>query len=79
MISLLSSLVIGGICGWLAGKIMKTNFSLVMNVILGIIGGVVGGLLLGLIGFSSTGLIGGIISGVLGACVIIYVVRAIKK
>ena len=31
-------LVIGGVCGWLAGKIMKTGYSLLFNVILGIIG-----------------------------------------
>ena len=62
-----------------AGKIMKTKFSMVMNVILGVIGGMVGGFLLGLIGLTAHGLIGGIISGVLGSCVLIYLVRLIKK
>jgi len=34
---------------------------------------------LGLIGLSAHGLIGGIISGVLGSCVLIYLVKLIKK
>ena len=76
---LIMSLIIGGICGWLAGKIMKTNFTMVMNVLLGIVGGVVGSILLGLIGLSASGIIGGIVSGVLGSCAIIFLVRQIKK
>ncbi|MBR3824157.1 MAG: GlsB/YeaQ/YmgE family stress response membrane protein [Lachnospiraceae bacterium] len=77
--NIIISLIIGGICGWLAGIIMKTGYGLLFNVILGVIGGVVGGFLLGLIGFGATNIIGAIISGVLGSCVVIAVVRFIKK
>ena len=73
------SLIIGGICGWLAGNIMKTGYSLLFNIILGLLGGVVGGFVLGLIGFSASNIIGSIISGVVGSCLIIFIVRKLKK
>ena len=73
------SLIIGGICGWIEGNIMKTGYSLLFNIILGLIGGVVGGFLLGLIGLSASGIIGSIISGVIGSCLIIFIVRKLKK
>lgn len=42
-------LVIGGIVGWLASIIMKTNDQqgIVMNVVVGLVGAVIGGWLLG--------------------------------
>jgi len=79
IMNIIISLIIGGVCGWLAGNIMKTGYGLIFNIILGVLGGVVGGFVLGLIGFSASNIIGSIISGVIGSCLIIFVVRAIKK
>lgn len=73
------SLIIGAICGWLAGYIMKSKNGLLMNIILGIVGGFVGGLIFGFLNISIGGLLGNIISGVVGACLVIFVVRLIKK
>jgi uncharacterized membrane protein YeaQ/YmgE (transglycosylase-associated protein family) len=37
-------LVIGGVAGWLAGKIMKgSGFGIIANVIIGVVGGFIGG------------------------------------
>ena len=52
---------------------------MLFNIILGIIGSVVGGLLFGLVGFASTNIIGEIIASTVGACVVIFVARVIKK
>lgn len=79
MLNIILSLIIGGVCGWLAGNIMKTGYSLLFNILLGLIGGVVGGFIFGLLGFSINGIIGSIISGVVGSCLIIFIVRLIKK
>lgn len=73
------SLIIGAVCGWLAGKIMKSEGGLLFNIILGILGGFVGGLLFGLIGISFNGIIGNIICGAAGSCLLIWIVRKIKK
>lgn len=73
------SLVIGAICGWPAGRIMKSNNGLLFNIILGLIGGFVGGLIFNLLGFSVNGTLGSIVSGVVGSCIVIFIVRNIKK
>ncbi len=79
ILNILVSLVIGGVSGWLAGKIMDSKFSMLGNIIIGVVGGIVGGILLGLIGIHGSGLIGSIIVGVVGACALIALGRAIKK
>ncbi|MDO4804288.1 MAG: GlsB/YeaQ/YmgE family stress response membrane protein [Lachnospiraceae bacterium] len=73
------SIIISGIVGWLAGKLMNSRFSMLGNIGIGILGGVVGNLVLGFIGISSNGIIGNIIVGVIGACILIALGRAIFK
>ncbi|MGN0507383.1 MAG: GlsB/YeaQ/YmgE family stress response membrane protein [Lachnospiraceae bacterium] len=79
MLGVILNLVLGGVAGWLAGKIMKSEGGLIRNVILGVLGGVVGSLLLGIIGISGSGIIGGLIVSVLGACLLIWVVDKFFK
>ena len=76
---LITSLVVGAICGWLAGYIMKSKNGLIMNILLGVVGGFVGGWVFGLLGFSIVGLLGNIISGVVGACIVIFLARLVGK
>ena len=85
MLNLISSLVVAGVAGWLAGNIMKMQplqiggNPILGNVLLGLVGGFVGSAMLWLIGFGTSGLIGGLIAAVLGAIVVIYVVDYFKK
>ena len=85
MLSLIISLVVAGIAGWLAGNIMKAQpiqiggNPIIGNVVLGVIGGIVGRAMLWVIGFGASGIIGGLIAAVLGAIVVIYVVDYFKK
>lgn len=72
-------IIAGAFSGWLAGQIMKTQFSMLGNIGVGVIGGFVGNLLLSLIGIHGSGFIGNIIVSVIGACAFIAIVRAIKK
>jgi len=56
------------------------GFGLVMNIVLGIIGAVVGGWVFGLLGMSSDGgLLGSLATALVGAILILYVGRLIKK
>ena len=73
------SIIIGGIAGWLAGKIMNSNFTMFGNIGIGIVGGVIGSILLGVLGIHGSGFIGNIVVAVIGACVLIAVGRAIKR
>ena len=74
-------IVIGAVAGWLAGNIMKGGgFGLLMNMVLGIIGGVVGGWVFGMLGISSDGgTVGSLVTALVGAVLILYVGRLIKK
>lgn len=72
--SLIATLVIGGIAGWLAGKIMRGGgFGVLMNIVVGVIGSFVGNAMLWVLGLGARGLIGNIIAATLGAVVVLYV------
>lgn len=68
-------LAIGGLSGYLAGKIMGGEFSLRKNILLGLLGSFVGEFLFRLIGLNATSLIGNVIVSVVGACVCIWAGR----
>jgi uncharacterized membrane protein YeaQ/YmgE (transglycosylase-associated protein family) len=73
-------LVIGAIAGWLAGTIMKgSKFSLLGNIVIGVIGSIIGGSIFGSLGISAGGLIGSIVTATVGAILLLYIVRLIKK
>ena len=72
---LIISIILGGVSGWLAGILMKSNGTVVRNVLLGIAGGFIGDLILELIGISLGGYLGVIIVSVLGASLLIYLIN----
>lgn len=51
------TLVIGGIVGWLASIVMKTNaqMGLIANVLVGVAGSLLGGLIAGMLGITAPG------------------------
>ena len=72
ILGMIWTLFLGGLAGWIAGKIMGSDGSMVRNMILGLIGGIVGSVVLGLIGIHGHWLIGGTIVSVVGACILIW-------
>ena len=73
-------LLIGLIAGWLAGVVMKGGgYGIVGDMIVGVIGALLGGWLFSLVGISAGGLIGSIIVAFIGACVLIAILRAIRR
>jgi uncharacterized membrane protein YeaQ/YmgE (transglycosylase-associated protein family) len=78
--SIVIFLAIGAIAGWLAGTVMKGGgFGLVGDIVVGIVGAVIGGWLFGVFGIAAGGLVGAIITAFVGACVLLFVIRLIKK
>lgn len=71
------SIIAGAIVGFIAGKIMNSHLSWLMNILVGILGSFVGSFLFGLIGFHTTGIANFIVS-VIGACICIALARKIK-
>lgn len=80
---LLSWLIVGGLAGWIASKIMNTDHSmgLIANIIVGVIGAFVGGFIVGIFGGSGvTGFnVWSILVAILGAVVLLWVVKKIRK
>ena len=76
---LIWTLVLGGVAGWLAGKVMNSEGSIIRNVLLGLVGGVVGSIVLGLIGIKGSGMIGGTLVSVVGACILIWLSRKLSN
>ena len=74
---LVISLIIAGVCGWLAGMLMKSAFPWYINVIIGLVGGALFSWIAG--SFILPGLIGNIIGGVIGSCIVIFIIKLIKK
>jgi uncharacterized membrane protein YeaQ/YmgE (transglycosylase-associated protein family) len=75
---LIISLVIGGIIGWLASIVMKTNaqMGIIANVLVGIVGGALGHWLAGMLGIAAGG-IGGWLVALAGAIILIAILRAL--
>lgn len=73
------TLIIGGVVGWLASIIMKTNaqMGLVANVLIGVGGSVLGYWLSGLLGIAPTGGIGRFLVALGGAVVLIFLLRKV--
>ncbi|MCE2869673.1 MAG: GlsB/YeaQ/YmgE family stress response membrane protein [Gammaproteobacteria bacterium] len=78
--NLIIFLVIGALAGWLAGVIMKGGgFGLIGNIVVGVVGAFLGGWLLPKLGVSIGGDFGGFITAVIGAVILLFIVRLIKK
>lgn len=74
----IAAIIIGGIAGWLAEQFMKSNMGLLMNIALGIVGAVIGSAILSVFGINLGGWIGYLIAGFIGACILIWVVGALR-
>ncbi len=74
----IGAIIIGGLAGWLAEMFMKTGTGIFMNIVLGIVGAAVANFLLGLFGVALGGWLGYLVAGFIGACILIFVWRAIK-
>tara|TARA_R110000787_G_scaffold38086_3_gene96244 strand:+ start:15988 stop:16236 length:249 start_codon:yes stop_codon:yes gene_type:complete len=79
--SILATLIIGALAGWLGSKIYKgSGLGLIGNIVVGIIGSLVGSKLLGYFGITlGSGWIGAILTGALGAIVILFLFNLIFK
>lgn len=77
--NLIISLIIGGIVGWLASIIMKTNAQMgwIANVLVGVIGSALGFWIAGLLGLSASGGIARFLVSIAGAVVLILILQAL--
>jgi len=78
-VGFIGAIIVGGVAGWLAERFMKSNMGMLMNIVLGIIGAMVASALFGLLGVSFAGWFGYLIAGFVGACLLIWAARALRR
>jgi uncharacterized membrane protein YeaQ/YmgE (transglycosylase-associated protein family) len=73
------TLIIGGVVGWLASILMKTNaqMGLIANVLVGVVGSFIGFYVAGLLGIAPEGGILRFVVALVGAAALIFVLRAL--
>jgi uncharacterized membrane protein YeaQ/YmgE (transglycosylase-associated protein family) len=75
---LILQIIVGGIIGWLASIVMKTNaqMGMIANILVGIVGAAIGGWLAVKLGIGG-GPIMGWVMAVIGAALLIFVLKVI--
>ena len=74
------SLLLGGLAGFCAGKLMKGGgFGFIVNIVLGLLGGALGGWLFSLLGISWGGILGQLGTAIIGAIAILWIVSFFKR
>ncbi|MFZ0818470.1 MAG: GlsB/YeaQ/YmgE family stress response membrane protein [Candidatus Acidiferrales bacterium] len=72
--------VIGIVAGFLAGKVMRgKGFGLIVDLLLGIVGSFLGGWVFTQLGIAGGGLAGQLLMALVGALLLLFIVRLIKK
>ena len=81
MIGVLIWLVVGGIVGWLASMIMRTNDQqgLILNIVVGIVGAFLAGLIIGGGSINNEITIESFLYSLLGAVVLLAIVNLIRR
>ena len=74
----IAAIIVGGIAGWLAEQFMTSNMGMLMNIMLGIVGAAIASAIFGYFGVALGGWMGYLISGFIGACLLIWIVRALR-
>ena len=76
-------IIFGALVGWVASLIMKTDGQqgTILNIVVGIVGAILGGWLMSLIGENGVGgfSLYSFLVALLGACVLIAVVKAVRR
>ena len=75
----IAAIFIGGFAGWFASMFMKSNTGIFLNIFLGILGAAVASFIFGLLGVSFGGWTGYLVAGFVGACILIWGVRAVRS
>ena len=77
---ILVRIIVGGVVGWLASFVMKTNrqMGILANIAVGIVGSWLGFWLAGMLGLATYGTVANLIVSIVGAIVLIFILKALK-
>ena len=74
-------ILVGLVAGWLAGVVMKGGgYGILGDIIIGVVGALLGGWLFGILSLGAGGgLLGSIVVAFIGACILIFLIRLLKR
>lgn len=77
----IAAIIVGGLAGWLAEMVMKSNTGIFMNIIMGIVGAIVLNAILQALNIQTFGVgwVAYLITGFIGACLLIFVGRLVRR
>ncbi len=80
MWGIIVTLVLGGLVGWIASIVMKTNaqMGILANIVVGIVGSFLGFWLAGLLGIATGGGIVRWLVAIVGAVLLIWILKLLK-
>lgn len=78
--NIILTLIVGGVIGWLASLLMKTNaqMGIIANIVVGIVGAALGSWLAGALGIVTVGSLGAWIVSIIGAVVLLAILKALN-
>lgn len=79
LVSILVSLGIGAVAGWLACLVTNSKSGLLKNIILGLVGGFVGQFICRLLHISFAGIVGTIVVSAAGAVLVVFIINKLFK
>jgi uncharacterized membrane protein YeaQ/YmgE (transglycosylase-associated protein family) len=73
-------ILVGALAGFLAGKVMTGHgLGVIWDIVVGILGAFLGGWLAGLVGIAVTNLVVEIIVAFIGACILLFLFRLVRR
>jgi uncharacterized membrane protein YeaQ/YmgE (transglycosylase-associated protein family) len=80
MMGIIVWIIVGGIAGFLAGKVMTgSGLGLIWDIVVGILGAFLGGWLAGLVGIAVTNILVEIVVAFVGACILLFLFRLLTR
>ncbi|MEE6138295.1 GlsB/YeaQ/YmgE family stress response membrane protein [Mycobacterium sp. 050128] len=80
-VGLIGYIIIGGLAGWAAGKIMKGSGSgILMNIVIGVVGALIGGFLLSFfVDTAAGGWVFTFLTALLGSVILLWIVGLVRR
>jgi uncharacterized membrane protein YeaQ/YmgE (transglycosylase-associated protein family) len=79
-VGIIGWIIVGAIAGWIAEKMTSSDHGLLTNIVVGIVGGVIGGFLANALDLQiAGGFVSALIVATIGAVILLFVLRAIKR
>ncbi len=76
----IAGIIIGGVAGWLAGKLMDIRFGIFMNIVIGIVGAVLANTIFDSADIHvASGWLGYLVQGFVGSCILLFLAKIVRR